>query len=396
MMPISATIRYPFLLATVLLLSACVGRQQALNVAQEIKTSSDDARLAVQAVVDVQKAQTKALQNSIDTLETVATGTRSAIVDRAKAELDTVYAEAKLNIWRSYYEQVDYSYRESWDLIGSMPSQLTVGLQPLNEKINQDEQDALKAEEEARISQTIDKKLEAAAKAAGVFAATSEYNRIEAQSLLNASGQLELELIKHVRDLAELRDQQLRELETKYKTYKSAFGQTLKPIELPDAPDTSASLKDIENYLLAVKAAGGQIEDYLKTNTVSFFATKVLTGFTKGITEAATEALTNAGELKKEVAVSDLAAKAKELKNILLAEVKEDVSSAKDTAVKTLKDGAKEAMASVTSTFTKLAKEKATGFARNLANKAACGFEDAVKGTQFDSLAKTVGANCSR
>ncbi|MCJ9428635.1 hypothetical protein [Kordiimonas marina] len=321
----------PVLLLT-LTLTACAGRQDAVQLMSSL---SDTTEKAADATTKIHKAYTDEVASHIAARKAALSLEKlrqEAVIGQYKAQVDATFQTAKSQLMSDYADFVASVDQMSDKAVIDIKTKIPGMMKPLGDAFQALNTAAVKAKniaDTAGVDRTA-RRSEALLLAVRASFAASEYNRIEYEGFANALDQLAKEKAAILAQGKTIRDQKLQDLTAARDRCNTMLDAMKAPPPIgPDPEVPEEAFSALQNYLANVETAAKAMQRYMAENSFKSRFMSIASAFLGGVRNAAIGTITGQGN---PVDWKSFIGSGKGLADMALASVKSEAQNVVDGA----------------------------------------------------------------
>lgn len=212
------------------LLGACVGREQALELASQLQKSSAASATVIKDIRAAHEAEVEAHKQALDAFLVADHDRRESLREQALTEIEAEYEKQKGLMYRDYATAVAGMQSDVTEAVSDLDTRLQLNgtLREFEIQVRVAEATALEAARRSADGSNAEK-LTASQLAAQALGLAAEYNRIQEEAARKFYTGINSEMEKSITALNVARDEHLQELNDKLESAKSAIEEQFEP-----------------------------------------------------------------------------------------------------------------------------------------------------------------------
>lgn len=319
-----------FLSLLTFLLAGCVGIDEAKTMADTMSKSSAAAKDVVGKLQKSREIEVAGIAEYRTTIVEMATTERQAIINEAKAKIETLHQASRVSIFNDYTAEVKNLMQRTFQEIRNSRDRITQTMSSYESYISKAEAKAILAEQGAGNAMDVSRQVEAMRLKARVAVLTSEYNRVELEALIAVVKGVEQSAKNVIRLFDASKESHLSKLLSKRDELLLEVSTDIKIPDLGDAPQVPQAYEMLSGHLDSMKQASDQFSAYLTTNQLSNQLVNVGNIFFTAVKLEASNIIGNGGKIKKSVTLKDLDVEAKAVLEILKSGLDAELQAVSD------------------------------------------------------------------
>jgi predicted nucleic acid-binding Zn ribbon protein len=291
---------------TATVLTGCVGIDEASQLAKTMSSSAEAAKSVVGELKSSRVMEIEDLKEYRSTLLQMAETQRSLRVAGVRKEIETLYQQARIDIWTDYAKELDNVDKETVTAIAGSRATTTTALMRVKELIERNKLEAEVAQTASQSAVDISRKVEAAQEMVQVASLIAEYNRIEAEALIEiVDGVLTVGSNCRKR-LEEARNTHLARLDTRKAQLLAQVASDMGKLNLGPDPTLPTAYDALSQHLDTMKKSSSAFTTYLESNRISNQISTLGNSIFGGVKQESVDIIGNGGKIEKPIALKDL------------------------------------------------------------------------------------------